>query len=214
MSREIEKYEECQNKAIDMVNNGFSSLACKKRALAEINRAYEYVRDHISNVLLDVRLKSIEQNYIDKINDIYYDIPMYCHNYRQSHEDKLLELIPENKDIICLLMELQIFRTNVNNISVIKPENNNAFGNFKIEKYENLKDKMERLKKQYDHALSCAEFFGGLPVTSNIHLCINQHGTRYVRAFFYLDGKLTPLRLIMAAMEEAKRKGFIKEDRK
>lgn len=36
---------------------------------------------------------------------------------------------------------------------------------------------------------------------ANVHYVTNQHGTTFLRAFYYLNGTLTPLSIIIAAAE-------------
>jgi hypothetical protein len=66
-------------------------------------------------------------------------------------------------------------------------------------------DMMEARKAQYVHALELGRLFGGLPVSVNAHWVHGHKGARFVRHFFYLYGRLTPLNLIIAAAEQLER---------
>lgn len=46
------------------------------------------------------------------------------------------------------------------------------------------------------------EVFGSLPVSMNWHYVTNQFGTSFIRVFYYMAGKLTPLSMICYIMEQ------------
>ena len=69
---------------------------------------------------------------------------------------------------------------------------------------------MERRKTQHVGGLDMADRLGGLPVTVNAHMVTNDKGKTFVRHFFYLSGKLTPLNTIIAIAEQLE-KGQKKE---
>ena len=61
---------------------------------------------------------------------------------------------------------------------------------------------MERRKTQDVDGLDMADCFGGLPVTVNARMATNDKGIVFVRHFFYLRGKRTPLKTIIAIAEK------------
>jgi hypothetical protein len=65
---------------------------------------------------------------------------------------------------------------------------------------------MELRKSQYARGLELHEIFGNLRVSANVHMVRNQHGTTFIRAFYYMDGKLTPLNMILAVAQEIQRR--------
>ena len=62
-------------------------------------------------------------------------------------------------------------------------------------------EEMEARKAQFIEGLEVARLFGGLPVSVNAHLVHGHKGAIFVRHFFYLNGKLTPLNMILAIAE-------------
>lgn len=71
---------------------------------------------------------------------------------------------------------------------------------------ESLADLMQRRGEQYAHAVKLGEVFGGMPVTANTHWVVNEHGHGFWRTFWYLDGELTPLNVLVAAHQELERR--------
>ena len=66
---------------------------------------------------------------------------------------------------------------------------------------QKLAPELKLRQEQYNNALRLHDIFGGLPVHANVHYVTNQHGTTFLRAFYYLNGTLTPLSIIIAAAE-------------
>ena len=71
---------------------------------------------------------------------------------------------------------------------------------------ESLADLMQRRGEQYAHAVKLGEVFGNMPVTANTHWVVNEHGNGFWRTFWYLDGELTPLNVLVAAHQELERR--------
>ncbi|MEN1688726.1 hypothetical protein AAIH59_33125, partial [Pseudomonas aeruginosa] len=65
---------------------------------------------------------------------------------------------------------------------------------------KSIRELMDMRKEQCARGLRLHDLLGGLPVYANVHMVTNQHGTTFMRAFYFLDGVMTPLNVIRAAV--------------
>lgn len=187
------------NLYIDRANEafeaGFSSKSAKIEALQDVSRAYTTLACSIKDEILN---RGIEQ---EELHSLYWNIPMYVHAWRAKHTHQVLNVLPEMAGVAKQIEMLVDLRISVKDADVVpaKRDTNKE----EIERVSlSVRELMDRRKEQYNAALDLKEVFGGLPVTANVHVVVNQHGTRYIRAFYYLYNKLTPLSVIIAALQK------------
>lgn len=194
--------------ALDAFNQGFTSKSAKQSALRDLGRAYEMLRDALHKAVcasapeLSDPANPSEAEWAAR-GDFFRanEVPFELHQVRDRHL-VLFGTWTGNGDELRRLIEL---RATIKDAEVVPP--------VKAEKSERLvrveatlRDLMETRRAQYLEAVELGELFGRLPVTANTHWVINEHGTRFLRTYFYLRGKLTPLNVIVAAAEELERR--------
>lgn len=185
---------------------GFTSKAQQKAATDELNRAYSRIRDAAHDAICAAAPHN------DKARSLtvaewaergayfqQFDAPFDLHNVRERH-------LPLFKDDAATVEQLLSLRGAIKAAPVVKVERPAAEAKA-VKVRESIMDLMKRRGEQYNRALDLGGIFDGrLPVTANVHLCVNEHGTEYVRAFYYLMGEFTPLNVIIAAHEELVRR--------
>ncbi|HAT1583161.1 TPA: hypothetical protein I8Y16_004038 [Raoultella ornithinolytica] len=199
MARTVQFYRDRVSEAL---NNGFNSKASQKRALVDLSYAYEICRENLSN-LINVKDQTEEQH------NAYWSIPFELHQWRNKHAEIMRNVAPGEicETVIEQIELLIVLRNTIKLTPIIKIESKSAEMKREVERIqEGIIKKMERLGKVYDNCLNLLDLFKGLPVTANVHIVTNQYGTIFPRVFYFLDGKLTPLNLIIAAYQEHQRK--------
>lgn len=187
---------------------GFTSKAGQKRAFEALGRAYSILRDRAHDAIC----KAAPFNRLDRdltaseweTRGAYFaarDMPFDLHNVRARHIDLMAQYGVEAAEVT-QLVEL---RAAIKAAPVVKIERSTETERV-VKVREGILDMMKRRGEQYNRALAVADIFNGLPVHANVHLCVNEHGTQYVRAFFYLAGEFTPLNVILAAADELARR--------
>jgi hypothetical protein len=111
----------------------------------------------------------------------------------------LLTAIPSLKDQVQQIEELLELRNTMKDAEIVQPTKT-VSAEEKI--MMSIKEIMELRKTQYERGLNLYDLFNGLPVTANVHYVTNQHGTTFLRAFYYMSGVLTPLNVIVAVLQE------------
>ena len=175
----------------------FTSKAAQKRALDHLNRAYELIRRRHFDALLEAAPKApMGDNEAACARSIWIDdrsLPFDLHQIRAKH----MPIAGEWADEIHALTEL---RETLKLTEIRKPEPKAK--DERIEKVEtSIRSEMERIGKMYHEALDLGRLFNGLNVSANVHMVVNQYGTRFIRAFYYLEGKRMPLNVILAAAD-------------
>lgn len=181
---------------------GFRSKAAQKDALSRLNRAYEMVRDTAREAVRDYAFAeyptteeadNIARDELFRANDLPFDL----HQVRDRH----VEIIEQWAGLGQTVREMIALREAIKEAEIApapaKPE---------IEqKAEAVRkaviDEIEKRKAQFVEGLEVARMFGGLPVTVNAHIVRGHKGAIFLRHFFYLRGKLTPLNMIIAIAE-------------
>lgn len=191
---------------IEMVRNafeaGFASKAAQKEALTNLNRAYEMIRDEACGAIRKYAFAEIpgaeEADYVAR-NEIfrYNDLPYNLHQVRDHH----IEIIEKWAGLGQIVREMIALREAIKEAEIapapVKPEiEQKAEAVRKV-----VIDEIEKRKAQFIEGLEIARLFNGLPVSVNAHLVRGHKGALFVRHFFYLRGKLTPLNMIIAIAE-------------
>lgn len=190
---------------------GFLSMAAKKRALDELNRAYETIRDaahgaqiaaapyqHSAVVLTEEQYA--ERGAFFRANDLPFDL----HQVRDRH----IEIIAKWDGDAQTVRDLIDLRAAIKDAEIApapaKPEAEQKAEAVR----KSIIEEMEARKAQFVEGLEIARLFNGLPVSVNAHWVHGHKGAVFLRHFFYMRGKLTPLNMILAIAEahEAEKK--------
>lgn len=181
---------------------GFLSMAAKKRALDDLNRAYSAIRDEASDKVRAYAFDAIPgatQDDYQARSEIFRanDLPFDLHQVRDRH----IEIIGRWTGYPQIVRDMIALRAAIKEAEVApapaKPEAE--------QKAEAVRkaviDEIEKRKAQFVEGLEVARLFNGLPVSVNAHWVHGHKGARFIRHFFYLRGKLTPLNMIIAIAE-------------
>ena len=193
-------------KAQDAFEAGFLSMAAKKRALDQLNRAYHAIQNAVSDAVRAHAFAEIpgtdEGDYaarskIFRANDLPFDL----HQVRDRH----IAIIAKWTDYAQIVRDLIALRAAIKDAEIApapaKPEAEQRAEQVR----KSVIDEMERRKAQFVEGLDIARHFGGLPVSVNAHWVHGHKGAVFLRHFFYLRGKLTPLNTIVAIAEAYER---------
>jgi hypothetical protein len=179
---------------------GFTCEAARKRALADVNRAFELTERTLRDRLLASR--DADNNMTATANDLYYSFPSYPHLYSakvdaavraEGYDDLAVEFI-SFRDLRNALKAAEI-------VKVERPAAEEKIAAVRA----TIVEEMERRHTAYLECLDIARHFNGLPVSVTAHWVFGHKGTRFLRHFFYVGGKLTALQVIMAAAETYQR---------
>jgi len=184
--------------ATEKFEAGFTSAAGQKRALEDVNHAFDWCTSVIKQWCLKVR----QENYPttgEDVHPIYWDMPGYPHQWRVKHSETLREIYPEADTMVPLIEQIVELRRAIRDAEVVKLERKASDREESVVK--SIREIMEMRKAQYARGLKLFDLFKGLPVTANVHQVVNQHGTQFLRAFYYMEGRMTPLSIILAVMD-------------
>lgn len=201
------------DEALDLFNAGFTSKAGQKRALDNLNRAYEEVRNAWHKAFV---AKAPYQDHDGEITPAMWeertfyfnqrDLPFDLHQVRDRHAATLEADLPGSSALVARLVEL---RATIKAAEITPPAKDET----KVRAarvVECIKALMDRRQAQFLEAIDLSEVLeDGVIIhglTANSHYVTNDHGTTFLRTFFYLRGKLTPLNSILAGAEEAARR--------
>ena len=163
----------------------FAAKAHQKEALGYLNGGYDMIRKN--NFRFSIDSLSSED---------YYSIPNDLHQVREKHNRLFDEVYHAN------LNELVTLRVLLKLIPVVKPEpKSDRITAKQAEVTATVVDMIKRRTAQYYEAVELGRLFGGLNVSVTPHLVTNEFNTTFTRCFYYLNGKFTPLSVIMAAAD-------------
>ena len=189
---------------IETANNsfeaGFTTMTQKKETLSNLGRAFEHLVYQIQELVLNID----RNQWTKEHDDIYWELPA-LHVWKPKHTALVLNTFPNAKSITDKIEQLVDFRVAVKNADVVKVERN-AQPEIITKIQTTIRNRMEIAKAKYAHGLKLQEIFGKLNVSVNVHYVVNQHGTGFIRAFYYMNGILTPLNVIIAVMQESEKK--------
>lgn len=174
---------------------GFNSQAAKKRANDIINRVYGLVQNQVQDTIL----KSRNGGSFDEATDEdYWKLCVDLHHVKEHH----FEIASKYSQNFEIVRDLLALRSAVKESEIVKIERDNKFE----KKAEEVRKEIEKIaidrKEQYLKGIELANLFGGLPVHVNSHLVYGHKGSIFVRNFYYYNGKLTPLNVILAIAEK------------
>ncbi len=163
----------------------FAAKSHKKDALSLLNRAYEVITE-----------KNFSFGRENLSREDFFSIPFDLHLIREKH--KVLFDTPFHKD----LQELVELRVLLKLLDVVKPAPKTERITAKqAEVTKTVMDLIDRRMAQYHEAVEMGRLFGGLNVSVTPHQVTNEYNTTFTRCFYFLDGKFTPLQVIMAALD-------------
>lgn len=188
---------------------GFASKAAKKRALDALNAAYSKLQDAAYDAVRDFVNKTYPWDKTihagrteadwQKANAIYAanDLPYDLHNVRPIYLPIFARFGGQD----------QVIKTLVDLRTAIKGAELLPLPDRKVDPKVDLiqrtvAEELERRKALYLEALDLGRLFGGLPVTVNAHWVRPIKAVDHIRHFYYLNGKLTPLLVILAAAQK------------
>ena len=162
----------------------FAAKAHQKEALGYLNGGYDMIRENNREFL-----RSLTE-------EKYWAIPLDLHQIRDKHTHLFDEVHHAN------LNELVTLRVLLKLIPVVKPEpKSDRITAKQAEVTATVVDMIKRRTAQYYEAVELGRLFGGLNVSVTPHLVTNEFNTTFTRCFYYLNGKFTPLSVIMAAAD-------------
>jgi chromosome segregation ATPase len=197
-------YEDRIDAALEAFEKGFESEAARKRALDDLNRAYNLVRDEQRDALRARAPYEAEHNAMtateeqsrERMAFLYADeneVPYDLHQVREKHADRFGDLWSKVERLVEL-------RAAIKAAEIVKaaPSENEVLAE-RVQK--SIREIMERRQAQYATGLELQEVFGRLPVTMNVHVVHGHKGAVFLRTFYYMNGKLTPLNVILAVLQ-------------
>ena len=162
----------------------FAAKAHQKEALGYLNGGYDMIRENNREFL-----RSLTE-------EKYWAIPLDLHQIRDKHTHLFDEVHHAN------LNELVTLRVLLKLIPVVKPEpKSDRITAKQAEVTATVVDMIKRRTAQYHEAVELGRLFGGLNVSVTPHLVTNEFNTTFTRCFYFLEGKFTPLSVIMAAAD-------------
>jgi hypothetical protein len=204
-----DRFNRMLDEANDLFNAGFASKAGQKRATDNLNRCYEEIRDAWHRALCNAAPKLTDNSNPDSAEwaarvEFFaaHDLPFDLHNFRDRHFATLEAFLPGASETVRNLIDL---RTAIKGAEIVPPAKDiTKVRTAKV--LTHLKDLMERRKAQFLEAVDLTEVLGEEGViihglTANTHYVYGHKGTNFLRTFFYLNGKLTPLNTILAGAE-------------
>ena len=204
------KFNEIMESVVGMVEAGFVSKAGQKRALNGCTNMMNMVRAVFSSFYLD--FVSLEERNMDLPEhkaavDLYYAQPNTATfgKYLVKAE-KAMPWMDKNQceELVSMGEQVVAMIATVKNAPVNQPAPKVSEKEIAIKK--SIMEVMEKRGEQFNRCLRLDEMFGRMMVTANVHIVHGHKGTIFLRAFYYVCGHLTPLSVIIAAMEEAAKK--------
>lgn len=196
MARTVEFYV---NQANEKFEAGFTTMAAQKQALQDLGRAYEILTQEIQDLYLSIpRAERTEAQ-----DNVYWGLANYLNNWKPKHTSLVLNVFPQAEIFTSQIETLAELRETIKSAEIVKVE---RIANPKIATVtKTIHDMVALRKEQFQTGMKLCEVFGNLPVSINWHYVTNQHGTSFIRVFYFMANKLTPLNMILAVLEEQER---------
>lgn len=178
------------------IEAGFTTKAAKKVAFDILNRAYKDIEERVRDEYYkfgtytgDVTADREERFRIYCWLNV--NVPSDLHNVKPRHLEahKDFPAFAEARDLVAL-------RRLVKDAEIVPvPRNEDRVRIERIRK--SIMDEMAARKVRFVEGLNMSRIFG-MDVEVNAHYVTNEHGTTFLRHFFYLNGKLRALNEILA----------------
>lgn len=191
------KAEENIAQAVAGFEEGYATKAAKQRSLEALNRAYDYIRDLEFSDLID-QAPADGQERQDFFN-ARVEAPFDLHHVREKHAPAFPARWARVRELVQLREQVKAAEV------APAPVRNTERDALEARVTESLEHLMARRKAQFITGCELHDIFNGLPVSVNAHYVTNQFGTTFIRRFYFMDGRLTPLNMILAIMEHKQR---------
>lgn len=189
----MSKFDRYFDAATDAFNAGFASKAAQQRALQDVGRAFDAVKEHVSAQLLATPFDERDAAW----KDLYWGMPPHAGAWNAKHA-----ALYRRYSWACQSMaDLVALRNEIKAAPIVPPARTNIVTETETKVRETLRDMIERKTAQFHEGVALVEIFGKLPVTVTPHWVVNDKGTGFIRCFYYLNGKLTALNVILAVLE-------------
>lgn len=198
-----ERFDKHMAQAQDLLDAGFKSKAAKKRAMDAASSAMSEVRSEIQSMYLDQAGEGTEEQ-----RDVYYAQPngatfqkflIKAEKAFADHDLTVLLTAGEQAAALYALAKAAPICPPVRLADTVEVRAEAAV-------QKSIMAMLEERRAKYDRCLHLDALFGKMGITANVHMVHGHKGTVFLRAFYYSLGVLTPLQVIIAAMEEAKRR--------
>ena len=201
--------------ATNAFNEGFASKAAQKVALGDLTAAFETIRRELMDACLAARTKATGETnsgfeMTPELKAVYWDFPSYPHLLRAKHCAQVRAAFGDRFDaLLAVALELASLREAIKAATITPPVKDETKA-VAARIVETIRERMDRLNVRYLEAIDLTTVFDDgfvmKGLSANSHYVTNDKGTTFLRTFFYIHGKLTPLNLILAAAQEAKRR--------
>ena len=198
---ETTRFQKYVGAAMDAFEAGFTSKAAQKRAFDSLNRAAGVLREDVHQLCWDLAKQDAANG---ERTDSAYWMNFDLHVWGAKRRAELLGYLPEAEAIANQYDDLAALRTSIKAAPIVPVERETC--EITTKAITTLRELMEKRGEQYARGVQLTEVFGRLPVYANAHLVTNQHGTTFVRVFWYMLGELTPLNIIMAVLQSPEAK--------
>jgi hypothetical protein len=182
---------------------GFASKAAQKRALDDLNRAFDREREgHGADyrVELFANDEAHGENWDRAAFLDARDVPFDLHHVRERH---LAIFAMYSRGRAATVRDLVELRAAIKAapIATVEPKSKPLEElSKKVDK--SLAEIMDMRRAQYREGIELVEVFGQLPVTMSVHVVHGHKGAIFPRRFFFMAGKLTPLNVILAVLQD------------
>lgn len=186
------RFDRYVTEATELFNAGFTSKAAQKRAIDNLNRAYDLQKGAIHDILL------AEAERGEGWNELYWGLPD-LHNWKPRHSEQYKTFALQ----VVTIEQLVELRNAVKTAEITPP----AKSEIKVIEervIKSIRDLLETRREQFLTGCRLVEVFGKLPVSINAHYVTNAHGTTFIRCFYYVNGRLTPLNTIICVLQTMK----------
>lgn len=195
MTKTADQYTQ---KAVELFEAGFTSKAGQKRAFEALASAAELLSKGVRAICFDLRGPAQGGVFPERAEAAYW-MNFDLHVWTEKRRAELLGYLPEAEAIANEFDDLAALRKAIKAAPVVKAERKADVRESGVMK--SIREMMELRKSQYERGLRLHDLFGGLSVTGNVHYVTNQHGTTFLRTYYYMEGVLTPLKVIFAVLD-------------
>jgi hypothetical protein len=206
--RNAEFYIDRANAAFEA---GFRSMAARKNAMADLRNAYDLERRAIMDLCLDVVRANRANNEPEDpaADELYWNVPDF-HNWKARHADAVLAVFPDAAPIVARINDYVELRAAFAEAEIMRVQPNPQ--RELVERVQkSIRDIMAAKRVQYIQGVELYELFGGANVCANAHYVVNQFGTEFMRVFYYYNGRVTALNMIIAIVQEGNKRLEAKE---
>ena len=196
-------------RALDAFNKGFVTKSAKQSALDDTGTAYNVVRSKVMNARLDTRPVG-EMQMTEEVSAVYWAMPHNLFGYRPSRmAGRILGVLPESTNLVAELLDLYNLRESIKGAPIVPVAK--TIDQREVLVHSTIAERMNNYHQRFVESVELSQIFCGLNVVARPHWVVNEHGTRFIRTFFYLHGKLASLNMICAVAQEyeAKKKAQV-----